>query len=241
MFGASVDMCVVSYYNQSMHVEALHPWEMTPCEAQKIQRDLARRVSRRNQIGYPKLVAGVDISASRARRSGIGAVVVLSFPALEVVEVEVVEKQVEWPYIPGLLSFRESPLVLAACERLKSVPGLLLVDGHGVAHPRRCGIASHLGLLLDVPTIGCAKSVLCGTHGPLSEEPGSTADLVENGEVVGVALRTRASIKPVYVSIGHKVDLSSAVTWVMKCCTGFRLPQPARLAHMAASGQAITN
>ena len=210
---------------------------MTPGEARAIQRDLAGRVSRQNEIGSPKLVAGVDIAASRAGSSGTGAVVVLSFPDLELVEVEVVQKQVDWPYIPGLLSFRESPLVMAACERLKSTPGLFLVDGHGVAHPRRCGIASHLGLLLDTPTIGCAKSLLCGTHGPLGEEPGSSAELVDNGEVVGMALRTRAKVRPVYVSVGHKVDLSSAVEWVMKCCAGFRLPQPARMAHIAASGR----
>ncbi len=230
-------MCMASYYNQSMQVQSLHPWQMSPSEAQAVQRDLAGRVSRRNEIGSPRLVAGVDISASRFRSTGVGAVVVLSFPALELVEVEVVERRVEWPYIPGLLSFRESPLVLAACERLKSSPGLFLVDGHGIAHPRRCGIASHLGLLLDAPTIGCAKSVLCGTHGPLDNHPGSLTELVESGEVVGAALRTRASVRPVYVSIGHKVDLASAVEWVMNCCTGFRLPQPARLAHMAASRQ----
>jgi len=229
-------MCVFSYYNQSMRVQSLHPWQMSPSEARAIQRDLAGQVCRGNEIGAPAMVAGADISASRSGSTGIGAVVVLSFPALELVEVEVVEKRVEWPYIPGLLSFREAPLVVAACERLKSVPGLLLVDGHGIAHPRRCGIASHLGLLLDIPTIGCAKSLLCGTHGLLGEEPGSRADVVEGGEVVGAAVRTRANVRPVYVSIGHKVDLSSAVKWVMKCCTGFRLPQPARLAHMAASG-----
>ena len=163
-------MCMASYYNQSVHVQPLHPWQMTPSEAQAIQRDLAGQVLRRNEIGAPKLVAGVDIAASRAGSKGTGAVVVLSFPDLELLEVEVVEKKVDWPYIPGLLSFRESPLVVAACERLRSTPGLFLVDGHGVAHPRRCGIASHLGLLLDTPTIGCAKSLLCGAHGPLGED-----------------------------------------------------------------------
>jgi len=178
----------------------------------------------------------VDISARWGRGMGVGAVVVLSYPALEVVEVQVVEEMIDFPYVPGLLSFREAPVIVAACERLTLVPDLILVDGQGVAHPRRCGLASHLGLLLDVPTIGCAKSILCGRHDTLAEAPGEFAELRHNGDAIGVALRTKARVKPVYVSIGHKIDLPSAVAWVTRCCRGYRLPEPTRLAHQAAGG-----
>jgi len=141
------------------------------------------------------------------------------------------------PYIPGLLSFRESPLILAACQRLTVTPDLILVDGQGIAHPRRIGLASHLGLFLDTPTIGCAKSLLCGSHETLPEKPGSYAELVDTGETIGAALRTRLGVKPVYVSIGHKVDLRTALHWAMECCRGYRLPEPTRLAHLAAGGK----
>jgi deoxyribonuclease V len=162
--------------------------------------------------------------------------VVLSFPELNLVEVEIAEAKIKLPYIPGLLSFRECPLTLDACQKLCNTPDLVLVDGQGIAHPRRLGLASHLGLLLDVPTIGCAKSILCGRHEPVGEEAGSHAELIDNGEIIGAALRTRTGIRPIYISIGHKIDLSSALYWVMKCCHGYRLPEPTRLAHLAAGG-----
>jgi len=183
-----------------------------------------------------RFVAGADISSPDTWGVARAAVVVLSYPELSIVEVKVTEAEMTFPYIPGLLSFRESPLILAACEELDSVPDLVLIDGHGIAHPRRFGLASHVGLLLDLPTIGCAKSVLCGRHGPLGEEAGSYAELVDNGEVIAAALRTKSGVKPVYVSVGHKIDLASASRWVMECCRGYRLPEPARLAHLAASG-----
>ncbi|MBL7209190.1 MAG: deoxyribonuclease V [Dehalococcoidia bacterium] len=220
-----------------MQVQQLHPWQVSPAEAQAIQRRLAGLVSRSNELALPKFVAGVDISAPSSRGMAVGAVVVLSFPDLAVVEAKVTEQRVDFPYVPGLLSFREAPLVLAACERLTTVPDLVLVDGQGIAHPRRFGLASHLGLLLDTPTVGCAKSILCGTHETVEEAPGSFAEIRDNGEVIGAALRTRAGVKPVYISIGHKVDLSSALSWAMKCCRGYRLPEPTRLAHLAASGR----
>ena len=141
-----------------------------------------------------------------------------------------------FPYIPGLLSFREAPLILAACEQLDLIPDLVLVDGQGIAHPRRFGLASHLGLFLNIPTIGCAKSLLCGAHEIPDSEPGNYAEIIDKSEIIGAALRTKPGVKPVYVSIGHKIDLETAIRWVMNCCRGYRLPEPARLAHLAAGG-----
>jgi deoxyribonuclease V len=179
----------------------------------------------------------MDISSTDERGMAKGAVVVLRLPELTVVESTVAEERVEFPYVPGFLSFREAPLLLAAWERLSLTPDLVVVDAQGIAHPRRLGLASHLGLFLDVPTIGCAKSVLCGRHGDLGEDPGASAFLLDKGEVVGAALRTKRGTKPVYVSIGHKVDLEAALHWVLACCHGYRLPEPTRLAHLAAAGR----
>ncbi len=215
----------------------MHSWQVTVAEAYEIQRRLASQVSRRSEVDAPRLVAGVDISAPDRGGMAKGAVVVLRLPDLALVERSVVEQGLSLPYIPGLLSFREMPLLLAACERLTLIPDLFIADAQGIAHPRRLGLASHLGLLLDVPAIGCAKSILCGRHGSLGEEPGSYASLLDHGEVIGAALRTKRGVKPVYVSIGHKVDLEAAIHWVLACCRGYRLPEPTRLAHLAAAGQ----
>lgn len=219
----------------------MHPWQVTPTEAQSIQRGLAGQVSRMNQVRSPKLVAGVDISSTRASAVATGAVVVLAYPELSVVERSVVKGEVDFPYVPGLLSFREAPLILAACERLVHTPDVILVDGQGIAHPRRLGLASHIGLLLDLPTIGCAKSILCGYHGLVGDEAGSFAEISDNGEVIGAALRTKTGVRPIYVSIGHKVDLQSAVSWAMRCCRGYRMPEPTRLAHLAAGGGLLSD
>jgi len=215
----------------------LHSWQVTIAQAQQIQRSLASQVVRRNEVNAPSLIAGVDISPPDKTGVAKGAVVVLRFPELVVVERSVVQQKVVFPYVPGLLSFRETPLILAACEKLNSTPDLFIADAQGIAHPRRLGLASHLGLLLDVPTIGCAKSILCGRHGGLGEEPGCYAPLFDGDEVIGAALRTKRGTNPVYVSIGHKVDLEAALYWVMACLRGYRLPEPTRLAHLAAAGQ----
>ncbi len=201
---------------------------------------MASLVSRTNELTGPRFIAGVDISVDRARGMGRGAVVVLSYPELEVAEVQTVEDNINFPYVPGLLSFREAPITLAACEKLEITPDLVLVDGQGIAHPRRLGLASHLGLFLDKPTIGCAKSRLCGSHFEPANEAGSHAELLDNDEVIGAALRTKAGVNPIYVSIGHKVDLESAIYWAMQCCRGYRLPEPTRLAHLAAGGNLKT-
>jgi len=221
---------------QDMRVHALHGWEVSVARAREIQLSLARRVVTENEVINPRLVAGIDISSPDAQGVARGAVVVLRYPELSIVEVEVAQGKITLPYIPGLLSFRESPLILAACEKLCNVPDLILIDGQGIAHPRRVGLASHVGLFLDLPTIGCAKSILCGQHRPVGEEAGSHAELLDKGELIGAALRTKSRVKPIYVSVGHKIDLTSALQWVINCCRGYRLPEPTRLAHLAAGG-----
>jgi len=223
-------------YNQDVEIKRWHHWQVSTPEAIALQRRLAGQVSRNGGVVAPRLIAGVDISAGKRQEMARGAVVVLNYPELGVVETRVAQDKLDFPYIPGLLSFRESPLILAACEQLTTTPDLIMVDGQGLAHPRRMGLACHLGLFLDTPTIGCAKSRLLGRHETPGEEPGSYAELVDRDETIGVALRTKLAVNPVYVSIGHKIDLETAMHWVLKCCRGYRLPEPTRLAHLAAGG-----
>jgi deoxyribonuclease V len=221
-------------YNLLMKTLQLHEWRVTTARARDIQEELAGQVLRQGRIENPHLVGGLDISVNRFAKTGTAAAVVLSLPELELLETSVVTGPLEFPYVPGLLSFREVPLTLAACEKLSLTPDFFLVDGQGVAHPRRMGIASHLGLCLGVPTIGCAKSRLIGEYKEPGQAAGSHTDLFDNGEVIGAVLRTRTGVKPVYVSIGSGTDLASAIELVLGCCHGYRLPEPARLAHQAA-------
>ena len=201
-----------------------------------MQRGLASRVERADRLGPVSLVGGTDISVQRAERRGRAAIVVLSYPELQVVEVALAEGPLTFPYIPGLLSFREAPLLLAAAEKLKAVPDLLVVDGQGLAHPRRCGLACHLGLLLDLPTIGCAKSRLIGQHAEPGPSRGEWAPLEDEGEVIGAAVRTREGTRPVYISTGHRVSLATAIAWTVRLGRSYRIPEPTRLAHQAAGG-----
>ena len=223
-----------------MRVQKLHGWEVGAAQAREIQESLAKRVIAEDAVITPRLIAGIDISAPDAQGVARGAVVVLGYPEFNLVEVKVADGKITFPYVPGLLSFRESPLILAACEELCSLPDLVLIDGQGIAHPRRLGLASHVGLFLGLPTIGCAKSILCGQHRPVGEEAGSHAEMFDNGELVGAALRTKSGVKPIYVSVGHRIGLASALQWVIRCCRGYRLPEPTRLAHHAA-GRTLTS
>jgi len=203
-----------------------------------VQRQIAEAVERRDRIGPVATVAGVDTSMKwRDMRGPIHAAVApLAWPAGAPLPAHARTVVPDVPYVPGYLGFRETPAILAVLDRIARRPDLLLVDGHGLAHPRRCGIASHLGVVADLPAIGCAKTLLCGrVEGALGEEAGDTAPLVDRGEQVGVALRTRPRARPIYVSIGHRVSLDSAVEWVMKLTDGRRLPLPIRLAHDAAN------
>lgn len=220
-----------------MNIRELHDWRVTRDQAKAIQCKLATLVSTKSDLNSPQLVAGVDISPPTAQGIATGAAVVLSYPGLMVVEVKVAEQKVDFPYVPGLLSFREAPLILAACQKLTVSPDLILVDGQGMAHPKRLGLASHLGLLLDAPTIGCAKSRLCGVHEPVGETSSSYAELKDGSEVIGAVLRTKNRVNPLYISIGHKIDLETAIFWVLECCRGYRVPEPTRLAHLAAAGR----
>ena len=220
-----------------MKVRDIHRWDVSVAEAVEIQRGLASRVVRNGRLRAVDLVAGVDVSGANSEGMARAAIVVLRYPSLEIVERSVVEMKAEFPYVPGLLSFREMPLIVAACGQLSVTPDLFIADGQGIAHPRRLGLASHLGLVLGVPAIGCAKSILCGAHGDLDEEPGDRSMLIDNEDIVGAALRTKRRVKPVYVSIGHGLDLDEACRWILRCCRGYRLPEPTRLAHQAASGR----
>lgn len=202
------------------------------------QRAIAETVERRDRIGPVAIVAGVDTSMKwRDTRGPIHAAVApLAWPGGVAQPVHSLTVIPRIPYVPGYLGFRETPALLAVLDDMALRPDLLLVDGHGIAHPRRCGIATHLGVVADLPTIGCAKSLLCGkVEGELGPDPGATAPLVDRGEQVGVALRTRARATPIYISIGHRVSLETAVAWVMKLNDGLRLPLPIRLAHDAAN------
>lgn len=218
-----------------MQYHSLHSWDVTPEAARELQNRLRSQVVTADRFGTINTVAGVDIGLKRdiARAS----VVVLSFPELQVVDIEVAECPVRFSYIPGLLSFREIPPLLTAFDRLKTEPDLVIVDGQGIAHPRRFGLASHLGLILDKPTIGCAKSRLCGRYEEPEQEQGAYTYLTDKGEVIGAVVRTRTNVRVVYVSIGHRISLDSARTWTLACCRGYRLPETTRYAHNAASGK----
>jgi deoxyribonuclease V len=211
---------------------ALHSWDLTPGEAIEVQRRLRNLVSLQPLARPVNTIAGADISFNRFSETVYAGVVVLSLPDLRIIETAGVRSVAKFPYIPGLLSFREAPSMLEAWEKLKTKPDVLMLDGQGIAHPRRCGIACHVGVLLDWPTIGCAKSILVGRYGDLGLEAGSRSPLIDKGEQVGVALRTKNKVSPVYVSPGHLIDLDSAVDLVLRSITKYRLPEPTRQAHL---------
>lgn len=211
-------------------------WKLSPRDAVALQQRLRGEIVATGDPGDVRLVAGVDVSAGRFGSRGRAAVVVLEYPSLRAVEQSLEEAPVPFPYVPGLLSFREIPLLLPAFERLQRRPDLLLVDGQGVAHPRRFGLAAHLGLILGLPTIGCAKSRLIGSHDDVPDERGASVPLRADGETIGAVVRTRPGVKPLYISVGHRIGLRAAVDWVLRLTHGLRLPEPTRLAHEAAAG-----
>jgi len=218
-----------------MIVHHQHAWDVTPAQARAIQESLRGHVIREDRFGIVKSVAGVDAGFEDSGKTTRAAVVVLSFPELEPIEQAVARRPTSFPYVPGLLSFREIPAVLDALAQLKTEPDLLLCDGQGIAHPRRCGFTSHIGVVTDVPTIGVAKSLLIGTHDTVPEARGGWTPILHRDEIIGAVLRTRVGVRPIYVSIGHKVSLNSAIDYVMRCTTRFRLPETTRWADRLAS------
>jgi deoxyribonuclease V len=219
-----------------MEARRVHGWDLTPKDAIALQTALRGRVVREDRIGVVRRIAGVDVGFEQDGRVTRAAVAVLEYPGLALAEQVVVRVATTFPYVPGLLSFREAPAVLAAFEKVRAAPDLILYDGQGIAHPRRFGIASHVGLLLDCPSIGVAKSRLVGAHKMPANRRGAWTPLRDAGEVIGAVLRTRAGVKPLYVSIGHRVSLETAVRWTLACVTRYRLPETTRWAHRLASG-----
>lgn len=218
-----------------MQYNNLHSWRVTTDEARQLQEKLRNQVIKKDQFAEIRTIAGVDLGIKN--NISLASVVVLNYPNLQIVDGVVAESRVKFPYIPGYLSFREIPPLLVAFARLKTEPDLIIVDGQGVAHPRRFGLACHLGLILDKPTIGCAKSRLCGKYIEPNTEKGSYTHIFDKDEIIGVALRTRTNVNVVYVSIGHQISLDTARMITMACCPKYRLPETTRYAHKAAAGK----
>ncbi len=218
-----------------MHTSAIHPWLVTPAYARTIQSELAEDVICEPDFEEIRRIAGVDIGFEDNGRITRAAISVLDFESLQPLEEVIVREPTRFPYVPGLLSFREVPALLDALEGLDTPPDMILCDGQGLAHPRRFGLASHLGIVSDIPTIGVAKSRLIGTYREPGETKGSWSPLLDEGEIIGAVLRTRRGTQPLFVSIGHRVDLASAIRLVLHCTPRFRLPETTRRAHHLAS------
>lgn len=212
-----------------------HEWNVPPRQAVELQRALAGKVEHTPVAGEVRTVAGVDCAFFDGGRQIVAAAVLLDAGTLERIAAAYAVAAVRFPYVPGLLTFREAPAELEAIAQLPRRPDLLMVDGAGVAHPRRIGIAAHVGLWLALPTIGVAKSRLCGQHEPVDVERGSTRPLTDRGEVVGQVVRTRAGVRPLYVSVGQCITLDEAVAWTLRCAPRYRLPEPTRAADRLAA------
>ena len=219
-----------------MRIKQLHAWQVPPGEAIRIQEQIRGRVTCRGALQGIRTVAGADVSVSRKSRDVWAGVVVLRLPGLVKVEERWAGGETSFPYIPGLLSFREIPILLEALQKITTIPDVLLCDGQGRAHPKGLGLAAHLGLLIDVPTIGCAKSRLVGTFSQLGENRGDSTPLLYQGKIVGRVLRTRTGVRPLFVSPGNGIDLKTSVRIVLRCCPKYRIPEPIRQAHLLVNG-----
>ena len=222
-----------------MKIQSIHGWNVTPDEAIAIQQKLSQQLILTDQLDAVRYVAGVDVGFEQAGTITRAAVAVLRLEDLQLCDRAIARRPTEFPYIPGLLSFREVPAVLDALERLTLIPDMLLCDGQGTAHPRRFGIACHLGLLTRLPAIGVAKSLLVGKYAELPDEKGAWQPLIHKNETIGAALRTRVGTKPLFISPGHRMCLETAIAYVLRCTTKYRLPETTRHAHKLASGPAI--
>jgi deoxyribonuclease V len=206
--------------------------QLTPTEAVALQRELQGQVRLEPLTTAPKTVGGADISFNKYSEIVYAGIVILSFPDMQVIDRASVVTTARFPYVPGLLSFREVPALMQVWESLAQKPDILVLDGHGIAHPRRLGIASHFGVITDTPTIGCGKSILVGKHEELPAEAGSTVPLIHKGETVGTVLRTKNKTNPVFVSPGHRITLHHAVEFIKRCTGKYRIPEPTRQAHL---------
>jgi deoxyribonuclease V len=231
--------CLKKIFNYQMKIEERHDWSLTAEGAVIIQQSLRSEVITTDELGTVRYVAGVDVGFESEGSITRAAVAVLGLDDLKLQDRAIARRPTTFPYIPGFLSFREVPAVLDALQKLTVLPDLLLCDGQGIAHPRRFGIACHLGLLTNLPSIGVAKSLLVGKHDEVPNERGSWVPLTHKGETIGAVLRTRVGTKPLYISTGHRVSLETAIAYVMRCTTKYRLPETTRFAHNLASGPAI--
>jgi deoxyribonuclease V len=213
-----------------------HTWNLTPSEAIELQNDLRRQVIDRTCFDALQRVAGVDVGFEAQGSITRAAVVVLSYPELQPLETSIAKIPTSFPYIPGLLSFREVPAILQAVSKLQQSPDIFLCDGQGMAHPRRFGLACHLGVYTDIPSVGVAKTRLLGHHAALAQEKGSWVPLIHKDETIGAVVRTRSGVKPLYISVGHKISLPRAIELVLGCTTRYKLPETTRAAHRLASG-----
>jgi deoxyribonuclease V len=219
-----------------MKITTLHEWNLTPSQAIQLQKQLAFEVIRQDVFDKPvETVAGIDLGFDVKNDTCRAVVVVLKFPELDLIESAEAILPIQFPYVPGLLSFRETPVAVKALEKLENAPDLILCDGQGIAHPRRFGIACHIGLLTNIPSIGVAKSLLVGKYESLGLTRGSTAPLIHKNEEIGVALRTKDKVQPVYVSVGHRISIETATNYVLQCAPKYRLPETTRLADKMAS------
>jgi deoxyribonuclease V len=218
-----------------VQTKKLHNWNVSYSEAAALQKQLAGKVRFKPLEKSSKLIAGLDCALSKDGQKIIACTVVVKPPGLELIETKTATQKVSFPYIPGLLSFREAPVCIAAVKKLKIEPDLFLIDGQGIAHPRRLGLAAHLGLFFDKPTVGCAKSRLTGTFEDPSGQKGSHSQLKDKDEVIGAVVRTRTDVKCVFVSVGNKCTLNNAIKTTLACTTKYRLPEPTRLAHQLVS------
>lgn len=218
-----------------MLIKDLHSWDLNYKQAVDLQNRLAARVRFVSLVKKPKIVAGLDCAFGKDGRKIFAVAVVIKVNTFEIVETKSAVRKVTFPYIPGLLSFREAAVCIAAVNKLKTEPDLFIIDGQGIAHPRRLGIASHLGLFLDKPTVGCAKSRLTGSFKEPDIQKGCCSLLTDKGQTIGAVVRTRKNVKPVFVSVGHKCTLKDAIDVTLSCTTGYRLPEPTRVAHQLVS------
>jgi deoxyribonuclease V len=221
-----------------MWFKQLHRWDVSIAEAIGIQRTLCGRLILKGESARIKHVAGCDVHYDAKRDRMIAAVVVMRLRDFAIIETVVTTEKVEFPYVPGLLSFREAPALLEAFGRVRGSVNAVLLDGQGIAHPRGFGLACHVGLLLDIPTVGCAKSRLVGEHSPVPREAGSHVPFVYGERVVGEVVRTRDGVKPLFISPGHRIGIAAARRLVLRACGGFRIPEPLRRAHSTARKQA---